>query len=244
MPDASGALSPTIDRTAARAEALRARHQAGDALSLLRAMIRDEFPGRIALVSSFGADAAVLLHLVAQVDPATPVLFLDTGQHFALTRAYRQALATHIGLTDVRDIAPDAAALTAEDPGRDLWQRDPDGCCHLRKVVPLEGALRGFDAWITGRKRFQGASRAALPPVEAEAGRIKVNPLWSWSAADVDAYYVAHALPRHPLVAQGYPSIGCRPCTRAVAAGEDARAGRWAGTGKTECGIHGGAGAS
>lgn len=241
MPDASGAPAPTIDGTAARAELLRARHQASDALGLLRAMIRDEFPGRIALVSSFGADAAVLLHLVAQVDPATPVLFLDTGQHFALTRAYRQALTRHVGLTDVRDIAPDAAALAAEDPNRDLWRRDPDACCHLRKVVPLERALAGFDAWITGRKRYQGAARAALPPVEAEAGRIKVNPLWDWSAADIEAHYVAHALPRHPLVAQGYPSIGCRPCTRAVAAGEDARAGRWAGTGKTECGIHGGA---
>jgi phosphoadenosine phosphosulfate reductase len=241
MPDASGAPSPTIDRTADRAELLREHHRASDAPGLLRAMIRDEFPGRIALVSSFGADAAVLLHLVAQVDPATPVLFLDTGQHFAMTRAYRQALARHIGLTDVRDIAPDAAALAARDPARDLWQRDPDACCHLRKVAPLAGALDGFDAWITGRKRFQGATRAALPPVEAEAGRIKVNPLWDWRAADIDAYYVAHALPRHPLVAQGYPSIGCRPCTRAVAAGEDARAGRWAGTGKTECGIHGAA---
>lgn len=238
MPDGLGSLAPAVHVASARAAALQARYGKRDALDLLRATIRDEFPGRIALVSSFGADAAVLLHLVAQVDPATPVLFLETGQHFAMTRAYRQALAAHIGLLDVRDIAPDAAALAAEDPQRDLWRRDPDACCHLRKVVPLDRALAGFDAWITGRKRFQGASRAALPALEAEDGRIKVNPLWNWNASDIDAYYVDHALPRHPLVAQGYPSIGCRPCTRAVAAGEDARAGRWAGTSKTECGIH------
>ncbi|MGE5147221.1 MAG: phosphoadenylyl-sulfate reductase [Candidatus Eiseniibacteriota bacterium] len=236
MPDASGSL----DIAAARAEALQARLGRLDALHLLRVAIRNEFPGRIALVSSFGADAAVLLHLVAQVDPATPVLFLETGQHFAVTRAYRQALAEHIGLTDVRDITPDAAALAAQDPARDLWQRDPDACCHLRKVVPLSRALDGLDAWITGRKRFQSAGRAALPALEAEDGRVKINPLWNWDVEDIDAYYAAHALPRHPLVAQGYPSIGCRPCTRAVAEGEDARAGRWAGTGKTECGIHSG----
>jgi phosphoadenosine phosphosulfate reductase len=240
MPDASGNLAPAAE-AAARAEALLARYRDRDGLALLRAMIRDEFRGRIALVSSFGADAAVLLHIVAQVDPATPVLFLETGKHFAVTRAYRQALASHIGLTDVRDIEPDAAALARHDAAGDLWQRDPDACCDLRKAVPLDGALAGFDAWITGRKRFQGETREALPPVEAEAGRIKVNPLWNWSAADIDAYYVAHALPRHPLVAQGYPSIGCRPCTRPVGTGEDARAGRWAGTGKTECGIHGAA---
>jgi phosphoadenosine phosphosulfate reductase len=238
MPDASGNLAPTIDIAAARAETLLARYRDRDGLDLLRATIKDVFPGRIALVSSFGADAAVLLHLVAQVDPATPVLFLETGQHFAVTRAYRQALAEHIGLTDVRDIEPDAAALAAQDPHRDLWRRDPDACCGIRKVAPLAGALDSFDAWITGRKRFQGATRAALPAIEAEDGRVKINPLWNWSVDDVDAYYVAHALPRHPLVAQGYPSIGCRPCTRAVSAGEDARAGRWAGTAKTECGIH------
>jgi phosphoadenosine phosphosulfate reductase len=229
MPDASGNFAPAIDMATARAAALFARYRERDGLDLLRATIGDEFRGRIALVSSFGADAAVLLHLVAQVDPATPVLFLETGQHFAVTRAYRQALAEHIGLSDVRDIVPDVAALAARDPDRDLWQRDPDSCCDLRKVAPLAGALAGFDAWITGRKRFQGATRAALPAIEAEDGRVKINPLWNWSARDIDAYYVAHSLPRHPLVAQGYPSIG---------AGEDARAGRWAGLAKTECGIH------
>lgn len=238
MPDASGNFAPAIDMATARVEALLARYRERDGLDLLRATIGDEFRGRIALVSSFGADAAVLLHLVAQVDPATPVLFLETGQHFAVTRAYRQALAEHIGLSDVRDIVPDVAALAARDPDHDLWQRDPDACCELRKVAPLAGALAGFDAWITGRKRFQGATRAALRPVEAEDGRVKINPLWNWSAEDIDAYYVAHSLPRHPLVAQGYPSIGCRPCTRPVGAGEDARAGRWAGLAKTECGIH------
>ena len=156
MPDASGILAPTIDIAAARAETLLARYRDRDGLALLRAMIRDAFPGRIAFVSSFGADAAVLLHLVAQVDPATPVLFLETGQHFAVTRAYRQALAEHIGLTDVRDIVPDAAALAAQDPDRDLWRRDPDACCGLRKVVPLAARLTAS----TPGSRAASASRA------------------------------------------------------------------------------------
>ena len=226
--------------TAARTDALLARYGRAESRDLLRAMIREEFRGGVALVSSFGAEAAVLLHLVAEIDSATPVLFLETGKHFALTRAYRSALAAHMGLEDVRDVEPDEAAVAARDPEGDLWRRDPDACCDLRKVAPLERALAGFDAWITGRKRFQGETRAALKPIEADGRRIKINPLWNWSARDIDAYYVAHALPRHPLVAQGYPSIGCRPCTRPVRTGEDARAGRWAGTGKTECGIHGG----
>lgn len=205
----------------------------------LRIAIRDLFPGRIALVSSFGADSAALLALVAEVDRATPVLFLETEMLFPETLAYQRLLADMLGLTGVRLIRPGAAALAAEDPTGDLHRRDHDGCCDLRKTRPLEQALGGFTAWISGRKRHQSATRAELPVFEADAaGRIKLNPLAGWSASDVRRFRQEHRLPPHPLVAKGYPSIGCAPCTTPVAEGEDSRAGRWRGAEKTECGIH------
>jgi phosphoadenosine phosphosulfate reductase len=205
---------------------------------LVAAMLR-EFTGRIALVSSFGADAAVLLHLVAAADRHTPVILIDSGKLFPETLAYRDRLVARLGLTDVRAAGPSLAALAAEDPDGTLWRRDPDRCCALRKVAPLAMALHGFDAWISGRKRFQGATRASLPLFERdEAGRIKLNPLAAWSPTHIAAYFAAHDLPEHPLVAFGYASIGCLPCTEPVAAEEDARAGRWRGRAKTECGIH------
>jgi len=215
---------------------LAARAAAAEAL--LRSILVERFPGRAAAVSSFGADSAVLLHLTATVDRATPVLFIDTLRHFPETLAFRDALAADLGLSDLRIVRPDATLLAAEDAAEALWRRNPDRCCTLRKVAPLARALGGFAAWISGRKRFQGASRSTVPVLESEAGRLKVNPLADWSAADLAVYAEAHRLRAHPLAAQGYPSIGCRPCTTAVAPGEDARAGRWRGTAKTECGIH------
>lgn len=191
--------------------------------------------GRTALVSSFGAESVVLLHMVSRVDPATPVLFLDTEMLFPETLAYQEEVAARLGLTGIRQITPDAGA---RDPDGTLHRTDPDACCTLRKTEPLERALGGFDAWITGRKRYQGGARRALPLVEPDGGRLKINPLAAWSKEDVAAYMDRHALPRHPLVARGYPSIGCAPCTTPVAEGEDERAGRWRGTGKDECGIH------
>lgn len=198
------------------------------------------FRGRIALVSSFGADAAVLLHLVARADPAMPVLFLDTGRLFPETLAYRDRLVRQLGLTGVRRLSPDPAEVAAEDPEAWAWAGDADACCALRKTRPLARALRGFDLWITGRKRHQSPGRAGLPLFEAEAGtgRVKANPLAGWSAAAVEAYRQAQDLPPHPLVAEGYPSIGCLPCTSRTRPGEPARAGRWRGRGKQECGIH------
>jgi phosphoadenosine phosphosulfate reductase len=225
---------------AAHAAALLARYRDYDGLMIVRAMIEREFAGRIALVSSFGAEAAVLLDLVARVDPSTPVLFLETGKHFGESLAYRHTLAEHLGLTNVHDIRPDPDDLAAHDPDGTLHARDPDACCAIRKVWPLESALGSYDAWFTGRKRFQTKERGELPAVEAADGRIKVNPLARWGAEDVERYYEARSLPRHPLHAQGYLSIGCAPCTRPVAPGEDPRAGRWAEQDKTECGIHGG----
>ncbi len=209
-----------------------------DGAALLRCAITESFPGRIAVVSSFGADSAVLLALVADINRAVPVLFVDTRQHFPETLAYRDHLVAALGLTDVRSIAAEDAALTAADPDAELWQYDPDACCRLRKVTPLERALAPFEAWISGRKRHQSLARVALPMVERIDGKTKINPLAKWSAADIEAELLRRELPRHALSLAGYPSIGCATCTRAVAAGEDPRSGRWAGTGKTECGIH------
>lgn len=227
-----------VDALELRARRIDARYRASSAEEVLKAAIGDEFRGRIALVSSFGAESASLLHLVASVDPSTPVLFLETGKHFAQTLSYRKRLARRLGLTDVRDIRPRTDVLSTEDPGGDLWRKSPDACCTLRKVRPLSQALEGFDAWITGRKQFHGGLRAALPAFEAAAPFIKVNPLARWSAEDLDAYERRHALEPHPLVEAGFTSIGCWPCTHPTAPGEDARAGRWRGAAKTECGIH------
>ncbi len=208
---------------------------------VLRAVLHDRIAGEVALVSSFGAESAILLDLVASIAPATPVLFLDTGKHFPETLAYRDALQAQLGLTNLQTIHPDAAELAARDDKGLRWSFDPDGCCDLRKVRPLERALAGFDATISGRKAFQSSTRANLPhfEIDGESARLKVNPLATWTKADLDAYVVERALPPHPLVAQGYPSIGCAPCTSMVQPGEDPRAGRWRGWEKTECGLHG-----
>ena len=208
------------------------------ASSLMRLAIEDLFPGRIALVSSFGADSVVLLHMVAQVDPTTPIVFVDTGQHFEETLSYRDALVARLGLTNLINAEPDAAVTAAEDPEKFLFASDPDRCCDIRKVEPLARALDGYDAWITGRKGFQSATRSRVPLFEAEGDRVKVNPLVGWSASDLLDYIRAADLPPHPLVAKGFPSIGCLPCTSRVAPGEDPRAGRWRGRTKSECGIH------
>jgi phosphoadenosine phosphosulfate reductase len=191
-----------------------------------------------ALVSSFGAESAVLLHMIAQLKPDMPVLFLDTGMQFGQTLDYRQQLAHRFGLTGVRDLRPRFEDLAVNDPNADLWQRDTDACCHIRKVIPLDLALEGFSAWITGRKRFHGGDRLRLAVVEEADGRLKFNPLANWRQADLKAYAEEHGLPEHPLVAFGYPSIGCWPCTSPVEEGNDIRSGRWAGSQKTECGIH------
>jgi phosphoadenosine phosphosulfate reductase len=199
----------------------------------------ETFGDKLALVSSFGSESAVLLHLASTVKPDIPVLFLDTGMLFGQTLDYRKSLAASLGLTDVRDLRPHYTDLMTEDPQSKLWQTDTDACCNLRKVVPLDQALEDFDAWITGRKRFHGGSRLSLPVVEQTERHVKFNPLANWSKAELDAYAAEHDLPAHSLVAQGFPSIGCWPCTKPVEDdSQDVRAGRWAGSQKTECGIH------
>ncbi len=225
---------------ARRAADLNTRYRHHGALEVLARALGDPMVGPIALVSSFGAESAVLLHMVSVIDRATPVIFLDTGMHFAETLHYQRALAERLRLADMRVIRPDPEALFARDTEGLLHRTDADACCALRKAEPLERALEGFDAWISGRKRFQGGQRAALDFFEAEpgTGRIKVNPLAHWAPADVAEYMDENRLPRHPLVAAGYPSIGCRTCTSRVAAHEAPRAGRWRGQEKAECGIH------
>jgi phosphoadenosine phosphosulfate reductase len=221
-----------------RAADLAAEFVGVSAQEVIEASVHRLFPGGIAVVSSFGAESAVLLHLVAEVDRAIPVLFVDTDKLFGETLRYRTALVNRLGLTDVRTLVPDPARLEELDPKGGLWGSNPDLCCRIRKVEPLAKGVEGFAAWISGRKRFQANSRAAIPLFEAEGNRIKVNPLANWGPQDLQAYADRYQLPPHPLVAQGYPSIGCMPCTDPVAPGEDARAGRWRGQEKTECGIH------
>ena len=209
---------------------------------MLKAVIEGSLAGDVATVSSFGAESVVLLHLLAEVDRNVPVLFLDTGKHFAETIEYRDAVVERLGLTNLQILTPEEADVLAKDETGLRWSYDPDGCCEIRKVKPLEKALANFDASFTGRKSFQSATRANLPRFEVDtsdaAGRLKINPLIDWSAEDIAAYLEEHDLPRHPLVERGFPSIGCEPCTHKVAPGEDPRSGRWKGWDKTECGIH------
>lgn len=209
---------------------------------MLKAVFEGSLAGDVATVSSFGAESVVLLHLLAQVDPNVPVLFLDTGKHFAETIEYRDEVVERLGLTNLQILSPDAPEVVAKDETGLRWSYDPDGCCEIRKVKPLEKALANFDASFTGRKSFQSETRANLPRFELDTsdaqGRLKINPLIDWSAQDIAAYLEEHDLPRHPLVERGFPSIGCEPCTHKVAPGEDPRSGRWKGWDKTECGIH------
>lgn len=210
-----------------------------DAVGVLRQAAHELLPGDLAIVSSFGADSAVLLHLVAQVDPSLPVYFLDTGKHFPETLDYVETLRRQLGLANVTALHPDPADVARFDPDGTLWETDPDSCCHIRKTEPLEPAVGAYGGWVTGRKRYQTRERGVLPHFELTSDdRIKVNPLAYFSDADVNAYKRAHGLPEHPLFERGYRSIGCAPCTSVVAEGEDPRAGRWRGLDKKECGIH------
>jgi phosphoadenosine phosphosulfate reductase len=206
---------------------------------VLEEFLLRRFPGKIALVSSFGTESAILLHMISEIDKATPVIFLETGKLFPETLAYRDELIARLGLTGVRNIRPSGAQLAAWDPDGRLWQKDVDLCCAIRKTNPLDEALEGLDAWVTGRKRAQGGLRSNLNVVETGPdGRVTVNPLAHWDDARIEAYFEEHDLPRHPLETQGYTSIGCATCTTRPRPGEDKRSGRWAGLDKTECGIH------
>lgn len=217
---------------------LNARYAGVPTETMLAELLTGELRGRVAAVSSFGSESAVLLDLVSAVDKDVPIIFINTQKIFGETLAYRDTLAEQLGFTDLRVFRPDPRLLAAKDATSLRWSYDPDGCCDLRKVEPLRRALAPFDAWISGRKGFQGNTRAALPRFELDEGRLKINPLADWLKDTIDAAFDAKKLPRHPLEAQGYPSVGCVPCTSQVQPGEDPRAGRWRGWDKTECGIH------
>jgi phosphoadenosine phosphosulfate reductase len=228
-------LNPVAERVAA----LNARYKHHAATSVLEHALKDADLGQVALVSSFGAESVVLLHLVSVIAPETPVLFVDTRMLFQETLDYQRELAEKLHLCDVRTIRAAQPRVAFEDPDGTLHQFNTDACCAVRKIEPLERALAPFDGWITGRKRFQGATRESVEFFEAEGDlRIKVNPLAHWGREDLEDYMINNRLPRHPLVAKGYPSIGCAPCTSPVKEGEDPRAGRWRNSQKTECGIH------
>jgi phosphoadenosine phosphosulfate reductase len=230
VPSQSAALPPVeeLDR------ALRHAPPAEIVAAALHTVGRD----RLAVVSSFGTESAALLKVIADVDPAIPVIFLDTGWLFEETLAYRDTLIKLLGFRDVRSIKPSEEALSRDDPARDLWFTNPDACCRIRKVEPLAHALQPFDAWINGRKRFQGGLRAGIAVVEEDGARLKFNPFANVSREEIEAVYQLSNLPPHPLAASGFMSVGCMPCTSRTATGEDARAGRWRGRDKTECGIH------
>ena len=211
-------------------------HQSGE--ELLSIMTKDIFPGKLCLVSSFGSEAALLLDMVSRIDKKLPVVFLDTQKLFPETLEYRDQLIAHFNLKDVRTYYPDYNNVSRSDPEGILWQSDVNACCYMRKVEPLQRALKGFDAWITGRKRFHGSVRKDIPLIESADGRVKINPLASWSREDIGIAFEERGIPRHPLVEQGYLSIGCAPCTSLPENADDVRSGRWQGQDKDECGIH------
>ena len=195
-------------------------------------------PGRLAVVSSFGIESAVLLKIVADVDSSLPILFLDTLWLFKQTLAYRDMLVSYLGLTDVRTITPSPSALALRDPKDNLCFSDREACCNIRKVAPLARELEPFDGWISGRKRYHGGERAGLAIVETDGRRLKFNPLARLTLTELNATFAAANLPRHPIEAIGFTSIGCVPCTSRSSIGTPARDGRWSGLAKTECGIH------
>ena len=229
-------LDQTLDARAAR---LNDRYKHHAATEVLRRALNDPDLGRVTMVSSFGSESVVLLHMVSVVAPGTPVLFIDTQMLFPETLEYQAEVAEKLKLTDIRVIRATEREVALNDPDGTLHQFNTDACCDFRKTIPLELELSKFDAWITGRKRFQGGQRTELEFFEAEPpSRLRINPLAHWRSQDVQDYMAENNLPRHPLVAKGYASIGCAPCTSPVKPGEDPRAGRWRGSQKTECGIH------
>jgi len=210
------------------------------ATHVIDAVFKHGVLGQVAMVSSFGAESAALLHLIAITRPDTPVLFIDTNMLFVETLIYQSDLAEQLGLKNLRILRADPATIAEHDPDNTLHKGTRDTCCHLRKTSVLENALVPYDGWITGRKRCQGNQRVKLEFFEYDApnDKFKINPLAHWRVQDVADYFAANNLPSHPLVAKGYPSIGCKPCTVPVGKNDDVRSGHWQGRAKTECGIH------
>jgi phosphoadenosine phosphosulfate reductase len=235
LPEA--AVMSDIEQTKEKARLLDTQYGHLSPQEIIRISVKELFPGSIGSVSSFGADSAVLLHLISEADAAMPILFLETGKHFDETLSYRDELTEFLGLTNVQNIEPLAATLASDDPNGVLHKTSTDACCAIRKVEPMARAVVPYAAWFTGRKRFQAETRAKLPVFEAVGSRIRINPLAGWGSDEIAAYQEKHALPEHPLIPYGYFSIGCMPCTE-PSSPDDPRGGRWKGKSKTECGIH------
>jgi phosphoadenosine phosphosulfate reductase len=227
-----------LETLSVRTAALNAALAAASPEAVIEKAIEQVPAGRLAIVSSFGIESAVLLKYVADVDPGLPVLFIDTGMLFEETLDYRDRLVDVLRLTDVRSLKPNIELVERRDPDRDMWLRDTDSCCHIRKVRPLSDALGAFDGWVNGRKRFHGEARADITHVESDGRLLKFNPLAALSRKDVEAVFEAEGLPRHPLEKMGFSSVGCMPCTSRTREGEAPRAGRWRNQNRTECGIH------
>jgi phosphoadenosine phosphosulfate reductase len=229
---------PAPEATISQARSLDLALRAASPAEVIETALKTIGRENLALVSSFGTESAALLKVMADVDPAIPVVFLDTGWLFDETLAYRDTLIAALGLRNVRSVKPPEQTLSQQDPDRELWFSDPDACCRIRKVEPLSRALKPFAGWINGRKRFQGGARAEIPVVEDDGEKLKFNPFANVSREEIEAIYKLAKLPPHPLVASGYLSVGCMPCSSRTAADENARDGRWRGRAKTECGIH------
>lgn len=231
-------LTRASEKTDVRLARLNNELRDASAQTILRVALIREWAGKITYLSSFGTESAVMLALLSDISPDFPVIFLDTGMHFPQTLAYRDQLIDRLNLSNVKIVEPNPTEQKVLDPKNNLWREDADACCALRKVRPLEPALQGYDAWITGRKRFHGGARISLPAFEYSNGKYKVNPLISWSVDDIDRFFVSRGLPRHPLQSQGFMSVGCWPCSDITKDPEDIRSGRWVNLNKSECGLH------
>ncbi|MBI1977778.1 MAG: phosphoadenylyl-sulfate reductase [Candidatus Omnitrophica bacterium] len=221
-------------------EKLNAQFEKSQPAEILRWAI-DEFKPKVALSSSFQTESVVLLHMVSKIDPSIKVLFLETGWHFQETLEFKKEVVKRFGLTNVVELKADPKKREAlgQETGGKPYEMNPDQCCYMNKVEPLQEALKGLEAWISGIRRSQSKTRKEIKIVEEyQGGLFKINPLANVTSGDIWWYIKEHKLPQHPLFEQGYLSIGCWPCTKPAQPGDDERSGRWAGKEKTECGIH------
>jgi phosphoadenosine phosphosulfate reductase len=222
---------------------LNARFEGERPQEIVRWALEDSGLDRLAIASAFQVEGTCILHMGVQVRADVPVLFLETGFHFAETLAFKQRLTEQLDLNVMDLIGDHTVESQAEAYGERLFERNPDLCCELNKVIPFNRALRKLDGWLTAMRRDSAWTRKETPIVdhyELEPGKhiVKINPIANWTRRDAWSYLKEHRLPHNPLYELGYASIGCAPCTRMVFPGEDERAGRWSGVGKTECGIH------
>ena len=219
-------------------KALNSKFADGEPRSILEHSILNLFKNKIAYVCSFGSESAIILHLISKISKDIPIIILNTHFLFKETIEYKNELLKLLGLRNYREVFPDDKLLKKLDSNNDLWKTEADKCCNLRKVLPLEKSLTNFEAWISGRKSYHLGERQNLKAFEIINNKIVVNPLFKSSRDFVENYFSLNELPKHPLVAEGYLSIGCKHCTIKTKNIRDLREGRWSDKTKTECGIH------